>query len=304
MNQPRVIAIALNYNGKELTLQTLASLSQLLYRELEIFVVDNGSSDGSASAIRHEYPQVKVLATGKNLGVAGGLNVGLEAALAEDPDYILVLNNDIEVDPWMLGEMVKVAERDPTIACVGPKAYYFWDRHRIWSAGGILRFKESITRERGMGQIDRGQYDEDGEVDYVNTCAMLIRASVVREVGLCDPNYFLALEDADWCVRMKQRGYRCYYTHRAVLWHMVSQSTGVYKPGRTYHTGRSTAIFVRRYAGPREWLSFLVFISLAIPAAFVRELFRGNQAAAISKARGILDGLRAPIGEAPSAPGG
>ena len=122
----------------------------------------------------------------------------------------------------------------------------------------------------------------------------------MSEVGLWDPIYHLAVEDADWCMRMKRHGYRCVYAHRAVHWHMVSHTTGVYKPGRTFQTGRSTAIFVRRYAGPWQWCTFALFMTAAIPAAWVRELARGNQRAALSKLRGVLEGLRVPMTPPPA----
>ena len=301
---PRVVACVLNYNGKELTLQAVESLLGMSYDNFGILVVDNGSEDDSHEAVQAAFPQVDALRIEHNRGVAHGLNAGVVHALGKSPDYLLLLNNDIEVDPEMLTEMVRVAESDASIGCVGPKAFYYWDRDIIWSAGGILRFKESVTRERGNGVRDDGRFDRDEEVDYVNGCAMLLRSSVVRQVGLFDPIFHLAVEDADWCMRMKRAGYRCYYAHRAVLWHMVSMSTGVYKPGRTFQTGRSTALFVRRYGGPLQWLSFLFFITLALPVAFVRELFKGNQAAAVSKLRGVIAGLRARMTPPPELPDG
>lgn len=299
MSQPTVAAIVLNYNGKDLTLETLRSLEGMTYPSLEIYVVDNGSTDGSYEAVAGIHQQVHQIRTDVNVGVAGGLNLGVREVMRHGYDYVLLLNNDIEVDPEMLTELVKVAESDPSIGCVGPKSYYYWDRNRIWAAGGILRFRESVTRERGMNELDCGQYDRDEEVDYINGCALLVRSQIFDEIGLFDPMFHLAVEDADWCMRMKSRGYRCYYAHRAVLWHMVSMSTGVYKPGRTFQTGRSTAIFVRRYANPLRWLSFLFFISVALPAAFLRELPKGNQKAAIAKLRGVIEGLRVPMTEPP-----
>ena len=302
MRQPSVAAIVLNYNAKELTLQSVESLLGMTYPDFRLIVVDNGSSDGSHEAVIERFPEVEAIRVDPNRGPAGGLNAGLEHALPAGDDYLLVLNNDIEVHPEMLTELVAAAEADPKAACVGPKAYYYDHREIIWSAGGVLRFKESVTRERGEGERDRGQYDETGEVDYVNGCAMLMRASVVREIGLFDPIFHLAVEDADWCMRAKRRGYRCLFAHRAVLWHMVSMSTGVYTPGRTFQTGRSSALFVRRYAGPWQWLTFFAFLAAALPLAWLRELVRGNQAAAVAKLRGVMAGLRAPMSAPPPAP--
>jgi GT2 family glycosyltransferase len=288
-----VAALVLNYNGRDLTLQTLGSLVRMTYPDYVVAVIDNGSIDGSPAAVAEAFPGVEQVLVAVNEGPAAGVNAGLRWAVRGGFDYILVLNNDIEVAPDLLDRMMEVATADPRVGCVGPKCYYFEDRARLWSAGGRLRFGESVTKERGMGEIDRGQFDRTEEVDYVNGCAMLVPRRVIEEVGLWDPAYFLSVEDADWCQRMKGRGYHCMYAHRAVLWHMVSATVGVYVPSKTFHNGRSTAIFVRRYANLWQWLTFFAWLAIAIPGAWLRELPRGNQAAAVAKLKGIWTPLRA-----------
>ncbi len=297
---PRVAAIVLNYNGREVTLEALGSLARMTYPAFDLIHVDNGSSDGSHEAVASAFPDVIQLRVENNTGAATGMNVGLEYACREGYDYLLLLNNDIEVDPDMLTEMMRVAERGDQVGCVGPKAYYYGDRTRIWSAGGIIRFKESVTRERGMRQMDRGQFDEDREVDYINGCALLTPRRVVEEIGGWDPLFFLAAEDADWCMRMKRQGYRCYYAHRARLWHMVSHTAGDYVPKRTVHTGRGAALFVKRYANAWQWLTFVAFMSGSFVWAFLRELPKGNALAVVRKAQGVVRGLRTPLTEPPA----
>jgi hypothetical protein len=299
-NRPRVAGIVLNYNGKDVTLQTIASLLASSYPALDLVLVDNGSSDGTAEAVAEAFPEVPILRIAENRGPVPGMNLGLRWALDRDYDHLLLLNNDIEVDPHMVGELVVVIESDPKIGSAGPKAYYHEDRRRLWSTGGIVRFKESVNRERGNGRVDRGQYDRDGEVDYLTGCALLMRREAVEATGYFDPIFALSVEDADWGVRMRRAGYRAVYAHRAVLWHMVSATTGTYTPAKNIQTGRSSAIFVRRYANPWQWLTFLLFSAAALPLAWLRELRRGNQAAATAKARGILDGLRAPLAAPPA----
>ncbi len=295
MSHPRVACIVLNYNGKDITLQALASLSEMTYPAFDLIHVDNGSSDGSFEAVAEAFPDVIQVRVEENQGPTHGLNRGLLAGLEGDYEYLMSLNNDIEADPEMLTEMVCLAESDPSIGCVGPKAFYFWDRERIWSAGGIIRFKESVTKERGNKALDRGQFDQDVEVDYLNGCAILMRRSVVDEIGIWDPIFNLAVEDADWCMRAKQRGYRCMYAHRSVLYHMVSTSAGGYVARRTFYTGRANAIFVRRYGGWFQWLTFVLFSVAGLPMAFLRELPKRNQGAAVAKLRGIFAGLKEPM---------
>ncbi len=302
MSSPRVAAIVLNYNGRDVTLQALSSLTAMTYTAYDVVVIDNGSTDGSFDAVAEAFPRVRQLRTEENLGAAGGCNLGIRWAMENGYDYLLILNNDIEVAPEMLTELVRLAQSDPAIGCVGPKEYYYWDRERLWSAGGTLRFREAITRERGDGEIDRGQYDRDEEVDYINGCAMLVRREAVAAAGLWDPIFHLAVEDADFCTRMKAHGFRCFYAYRARLWHMVGYATGVYKPGKTFHTGRGTAIYVRRHANLWQWVTALTSFAASIPVAFLRELPKGNQGAAIAKLRGYIAGLKVPMTSPPQIP--
>jgi len=301
-SRPRVLGIVLNYNGRELTLQSVASLLAMDYPACELVVVDNGSTDGSHEAVGERFPTVRRLRTAENLGISGGLNLGLRLGLAEGFDYLMTMNNDIEVAPEMLGEMVRVAETDSRIGVVGPKCYYYYgDRNRLWSTGGVLRYRESVTGERGLGELDRGQYDRDERVDYVNGVAMLIRRRTLEAVGMWDEVYRVGVEDADFCARAKLAGFECWYAHRARLWHMISPTVGGYVAGRTYRTGRSTAIFVRKFAGLGGWASFLLWSLAAFPAALVREGLRGNAGAVIAKYRGLWDGLRVPLPAPPPA---
>ena len=301
---PRVLGIVLNFNGRDLTLRTLASLAALDYPALDLLAIDNGSTDGSDRAVAERFPRVRRLRTDVNLGISGGLNLGFRVGLDEGFDFLMAMNNDIEVAPDLLSRLVDAAGEHPRAGCLGPKCYYFSERDRLWSAGGQLRFREAVTRERGMGERDRGQYDRDERVGYVNGALMLIRREAMLAAGLWDPVYHVSVEDADFCARVQRAGWECWYVHGARLWHMVSPTTGGYTAGRTLRTGRSTAIFVRRYAGALGWASYLFWSALALPAALARELPRGNARAVWAKYRGMREGLRVPLPPPPGAAAG
>jgi GT2 family glycosyltransferase len=299
---PRVLGIVLNYDGRDLTLQTVASLLASDYPSLDLLVVDNGSTDGSDAAVAARFPAVRRLRSEVNLGISGGLNLGLRVGLAEGYDYLITMNNDLEVAPDLVSELVRLAEARPRAGCVGPKCYYYFgDRRRLWSAGGELRFREAVTRERGMGRLDDGRFDRDEPVGYLNGACLMIRREALLAAGLWDPVYHVSVEDADFCARVGRAGWECWYAHRARLWHMVSPTTGGYTASRTYRTGRSTAIFVRKYAGPLGWASWLFWAAIALPAALARELPRRNAGAVLAKYRGFLAGLRAELPPPPRA---
>ncbi len=297
--RPRVAAVVVSYDGKAVVRQAVASLRRMRYPAWELVVVDNGSRDGTREALQAEFPDLTILRLEENRGSAAGYAFGFDWAFAHGFDYALLLNNDIEVEPDLLDELVRAAESDPAIGCVGPKCYYHADRRRLWSAGGVLGFRESITRERGMSEIDRGQYDVDADVDYVNGCAILIRRAAARAAGGWDPVYFICVDDADFCTRVRRAGLRCRYAHRAVLYHMVALTTGPYSAPRNFQWGRSTAIYVRRYAGLWSWITFLAWTAVALPAAFLRELPRRNARAVLAKVHGLWAGMRMELPPAP-----
>jgi GT2 family glycosyltransferase len=299
---PRVAVVVINYDGRDITLQALASLSRTTYPRCDLVVVDNGSRDGSAEAIAARFPQVRQLRVEVNRGSALGYHAGLRWALEQGYDLVALANNDIEVQPELVAELVAAAQRHPRAGCIGPKCRFAGERDRLWSAGGVLRFRESITRERGFGERDRGQYDEDAEVDYVNGCFVLVRREAALAAGLWDPVFFICVDDADFCTRVKRAGWSCLYAHRAVLYHHVAYSTGGYTPARNLQIGRSSAIYARRYAGPLGWAAFLLAALAAAPIATLRELGRGNAAAPWAKLRGIARGLREPLPPPPRWP--
>ncbi len=292
---PKVAAVVVNFNGKDVTRQAVESLRRMTYPNFDLVVLDNASTDGSPEALARDFPDLLQVQVEVNRGSSSGYAAGFRWAFEHGYDYVLLLNNDIEVEPGMLTELVNLAAADPQIGCVGPKCYFHGDRQRLWSAGGILRFRESITRERGYGVIDHGQYDRDADVDYVNGCAILIRRAAAEAAGAWDDLFFICVDDADFCTRVKRQGFRCVYAHRAVLYHMVAYTTGGYSANRNFQFGRSGAIYVRRYATPWNWLTWLVFTAAALPIAWLREARKGNQAAAMAKLKGIREGLRIRI---------
>ncbi|HYN20097.1 MAG TPA: glycosyltransferase family 2 protein [Thermoanaerobaculia bacterium] len=292
---PRVAAIVVNYNGKEVTLQAVASLRQMTYPAFDLIVLDNASTDGSPEALTKAHPDLEQLQLDVNRGSSSGYAAGFRWAFENSYDYVLLLNNDIEVEPDLLDRLVEVAESDPRIGVVGPKCYFHGDRRRLWSAGGKLRFRESITHERGYGEIDRGQYDQDAEVDYINGCAILIKRAAAEAAGPWDPIFFICVDDADFCTRAMRKGFRCVYAHRAILYHMIAYTTGGYTPDRNYQFGRSSALYVRRYGKPWNWFTYLAFSAAAFLVAWLRELRRGNQAAAVAKLKGLREGLKTDL---------
>ncbi len=259
----RVAIIILNLNSYEVTRDCLLSLRKLEYSNLEVLLVDNGSSDSSGEHLAREFSELRFIRNDTNLGFAGGNNTGIRDALSRGPDYLLLLNNDTVVAPSFLRELVRVGERDVKIGILNPKIYFFESADRIWYAGGIHKPGWSFPKTIGVHERDVGKYDQTREISFATGCALLIKSEVVRQIGLLDEIYFLGFEDLDWCVRALQAGFKAVYVPAAVVWHKDSYDTkkNLGKPEKDFYSIRNSIFFARKHMPTRYWPLF--FFSLA-----------------------------------------
>lgn len=291
-----VAVVLVNWNGAGDTLATLASLDRVRDAHLRPLVVDNGSSDDSVARLKAARPDLPLIETGANLGFAGGNLAGLRHALADPAvGWALLLNTDVEVDPGFLGPLL-AACLDPEVGATGPKIFYLDPPDRLWAAGGRLRLRETVTKELGRGQLDRPRWSRPADVTYLTTCCLLVPRDALERVGPPDPVFFINVDDADWCRRALDAGYRLRYVPDSRIWHKVAAATsGAYTPTKTFHAGRSNALYVRRHASLLGLALFLLANLLTLPLALLREIPRRNAKAVLAKARGLLAGLRAPL---------
>lgn len=259
-DHPLVYFVILNWNQRDLTLDCLASLSELDYPNYSIVLVDNGSQDDSVTLVRRRFPGVILIENRQNLGYSEGNNVGIRRALVERADYVLLLNNDTTVDPGFLRTLIKVAESDPAIGMVGPTMYYAQPSNMIWGAANYINWTEGTVIRQLMGQLDDGSGTvlpgSPQEVDAIDTCALLVKREVVEKIGLMDGRYFINYDDVDWCVRARKAGYTLVYVPDARMWHKVSASMGQASPATTYYMTRNALLFFWRHAqGTSRFLS-------------------------------------------------
>lgn len=258
---PKVAIIILNWNGLADTLACLASLQKLDYPDCRLVVVDNGSTDGSAAAIRAAYPHLTLVETGDNLGFVGGNNIGLEYAREMSAGYALLLNNDTEVAPDFLRRLVEAAEANPAAGMAGPTIYYFDRPDVIWSAGGAINRRRGCTRMVGLDELDGGQFGLlPRPVDFVTGCALLVKMTVVERVGPLDPRFFAYYEEAEWCVRAARAGFTILHVPRARVWHKISPVAREASPQVHYYMTRNRLLFLRlAQMGLPPWLYTLFF---------------------------------------------
>ena len=224
MDRSKVHVIILNWNGREVLGPCLDSLMRVTDPPLEIIVVDNGSTDSSPEIVRQGFPGVDLIENDENLLFAAGNNVGIEAALERGAEFILLLNNDTEVDPGFAAEILRAFD-DPSVGVAGPKIYYHDDPERIWYGGGGFNRLTGVPFHRGLRRMEGSFEDMPRETGWVTGCALMARREVFRQIGHLDPSYTIYCEDVDFCLRAAA-GWSLRYVPSAKLWHKVSSSSG------------------------------------------------------------------------------
>jgi GT2 family glycosyltransferase len=229
----------------------------------EITKGNNGGHFAPASTLNRKMILLK---NEKNYGFAEGNDIAIRFALnIFEPQYILLLNNDVVVDKGFLAELVKVAERERKIGIVGPTIYYydFLGRSDIIDFAGedIVLWKGRGVRHKSV-EIDGGQHNRTVVVDKINGACMLVKREVIEKVGLLDPAFFLYWEETDFCLRAKRNGYKAVYVPTSKIWHKgASSMSGMYDYGRDkiYFMTRNRFLFVKRNADGFDRGRFLIY---------------------------------------------
>lgn len=246
MNDPKIGIVIVNYNGAKYQNDALRTIFDSSYKNFEVVIVDSGSKDNSIDLAVKEFPQIHVLPQNENVGVAKGNNLGIKYAVDKlKADYVLLLNNDIEIDKACIEELVKSADLN-TITV--PKIYYYEPHDMLWFAGGDMYWNRGEARHFGNFETDRGQYDEEKIIGYAPTCCMLIHKEVFNKIGFEDELTFMYFDDTDLCVRITDGGFSIKYVPTAKLWHKVSSSGGgMDSKYYVYYNFRNKFYFMHKY---------------------------------------------------------
>lgn len=222
MSDPLASIVILGWGSEPYIATCLAALRNQTYTNHEIIVVDNGSPDQTAVIVSRDFPEVQLIRTGRNLGVAGGNNVGLKAARG---DVLVLINADVEVHPDWLEQLVRAIQSDTSIGIAGAKLLY--PDGTIQFAGGCITRPQGHSDHLGWHEADQGQRDNLGDVDFITGASMAISRRALEQVGYQDEKFFpIDYEDPDYCYRMRAAGFRVVLVPQAVAVHHESSSTG------------------------------------------------------------------------------
>lgn len=255
----KIFTIILNYNGYIDTLECVKSVKKSNYDNITTVVIDNASTDDSYYHLEKELGnEVVLLKTEKNLGYAGGNNIGIQYALDNNADYICVLNNDTLVEEDSIYNCMRELEEDETIGFLGPTVMEY-DKDVIQSTGGDIAIQKGVVTLN-----NHGKKIQDVELamscDYIGGACIMCRSSLIKEIGLIPENYFLFFEETEWCYIAKQKGYHNICVSNSKIKHKGSASIDVVGGLHEYLMERNRVVFVKRNSGSKAlYCKYLIF---------------------------------------------
>lgn len=297
--KPSVAIILVNWNGYAYTRICLQSLFKIEYTSFKVFVVDNGSTDGFISTLKAEHPTVTFIESQKNLGFTGGNNLGVEEALSQEFDFILLLNNDTEVSPDFLSQLVLTYESNPHSGIIQPLILFNRDRDTIWSAGGRFQYwlgrSKTIADRMSIGEFSK---NKPYKIDWATGCCMLIPRSVFKKVGLLNDSFFAYYEDVDFSLNVTKKGYDITLDPNSIIYHEAGaaskkqSSEGQLSPTVFYLNARNQIFQLRLHIGfPHFLIAFtyqIIKFSMWITYFCLRLRFKKVKAVFL----GLYDGFK------------
>lgn len=258
-NTPLISIITVNYNNTEDTCDLLLSIACVDYKNVEVIVVDNASFEDPTSTLKEVFTGVKVIRSDKNLGFAGGNNLGIKAAKG---DYLFFVNNDTVFTNNIVNGLLDIFQTYPDAGVACPKFHYY-DSPGVIEFAGYRKVNAFNGRNSMIGcrEKDYGQYDNITETNYAHGGGMMIPARVIEEVGLIPECYFLYYEELDWCEQIKKKGYKIYYQYKSLIYHKESMTVGKKSVLKTFYLSRNRILFMRRNVKGTPWIIFMLYLT-------------------------------------------
>tara|TARA_B110000438_G_C15763372_1_gene628372 strand:+ start:434 stop:1270 length:837 start_codon:yes stop_codon:yes gene_type:complete len=270
MKNPSVIIIVLNWNGRDLTLECLESLSKVEYSNYSVLVVDNNSSDGSVESINRVYPDVKVLELDNNYGYAGGNNRAFNFIDHNSSDFVIFLNNDTIVDENFIYPLVSPLLSDSNIYQTVPKIYYQTNPELIWYAGGNINLWTGSVSHLCIRQIDDKNSNLKRKTEYATGCCFCMRYDDFKEIGGFDENFPMYSEDVDLSLSIRKQGNQVWFIPESMIWHKVSASIGgTFSFSKNIRKLKGLYLLFKKHANPLQYISIILISPFQLLYQFI-----------------------------------
>lgn len=297
---PSVGIVIINWNSFSHTHQCLLSLKKVTYPNFKVFIVDNGSSDGSGNQLEEKHGDfARFIFHHENAGFAGGNNIGIAEVIKQGYDYLMLLNNDTESKPDFLNHLVNRLEKNHTLGAVQPIFFFLLEKNKIWNAGGKYIPFLGLTRTIGYNQVAKEKYNQPKTIDWITGCCFLVSSEIVKEVGMLNEKFFIYYEDVDWSFRIRKAGYRLAYEPKSVVYHeagmaqksKVKKEEGYVNPFVHYLRSRNQVWLLRKYTPWYYAPSVTLFVAAKYLSFMGYFLFRKRFKKLTFAARGLKEGI-------------
>ena len=292
---PSVMIGIVNHNRSHETIECIKSLQQCTYPNIEILIIDNGSTDDSVERIRKAFPSIALICSGKNVGPAGGRNIIFRTAREKLLGYLLILDNDTVVEKGFLEPLVNALEIDREAVVAGGTILEYENPERIWYAGGrLVPLRGLAVHEQTGKKFDPSSAGCIRPVSFVSSCLMMYRASMLDRIGWQDERFFPRLEDIEHAARIHRMGYKQLYVPESIIYHKVAgEKESTFK---LYYSVRNRLLLAREgFGGVAGTLATAYFLAVIIVKLALWRLFRRDFY--LAARAGLVDYFRGNFGE-------
>jgi GT2 family glycosyltransferase len=241
-SSPLIGSVVVAFGSPEDTIECLESLDGQVGARQIITVVQNGAEEAAMDRFESLFPEIRPIRNGENMGAAAGRNLGMRRALEHNPDFLFFVDNDITLAPNALEELLRAAREHPGAGFISCTVYLKYDREKILSAGAVMK---PPLGDAHLLEINPNL--KTYEVDFVSSCAMLVSAAMVEQIGGMDERLFLWEEDVDWCLRGRQAGWKTIVVTSAAAYHDVRPEEKNLSPKHLYYFLRNRLVIAQRY---------------------------------------------------------
>ena len=222
---PSVAVILVNWKKYTLTSKCIDSINKSIYKNFKIILIDNQYTEKYLIELKNKHKDIIVFKDKSNLGFTGANNIGISYALENDFDYIMLLNNDTEVEANFILPLIERLEENFFLAAVQPLILNYYSKNTIWNAGGKLNKFFGTTQTRLNNKKLNPKLVFNDFTDWISGCCILIKSEIVKKTGLLDEKFFAYYEDVDWSLRMKGLGYELGFVKESIVYHHGSSSS-------------------------------------------------------------------------------
>jgi len=287
----KIAIIIVNWKQYQLTKLCLYSLQKIKYDNYQIILIDNESNPKELKKIKNQFDKIITFPNQKNLGFTGANNVGIEYAIKNDFEYVMLINNDTEVEKNFINPLIEVLEKNQNFGAAQPLILNYYNRNKVWSAGGFL------NKFFGYTYVIKSPEGIKKNIDWITGCCFFLRTDVIKKIGLLDEKFFAYYEDVDWSIRIKNAGYDLAFVKSSVVYHHGSKSSknesneGTLSPFVHYLNIRNHIFLLRKNKDVFNSIGVLFFQFFKIVSYSVYFIVRVRINKLNMVYKGLVDGL-------------